>query len=267
MLACQRNGALRLVPLYAPSPAFVVDTEYSFADIIGAIKAEVLAYKFSQIQPVSGVPTMSPSLSAVQPSQVVIKATQDNVTHKTLPIKLVAQEQSQWCWAATAEMTMSFKAIAGTQSPSQCSQATKAPDNVLFELNGLSRQDCCANGHENASKEPCNSPFFPQYEQWGFTSAFITDGAPSWEQLKLLINRDQPLAFQWRWKPVNAHYMVAIGYKEISNKRFVLYLDPLPVGKGKKTTVPYDEWVGGDSNMYDHVFGVYFTDIVPKKPK
>jgi hypothetical protein len=267
MLGCQRNGELRLVPLYAPSPAFVIDTEYSFADIIGAIKAAVLAAKDSQVEPASDVPLTSPLFSAVQPSQAVVKAAQTNTTNKTLPIALVAQEQSQWCWAATAEMTMRFKAIAGTQIPSQCSQATKAQDAASF-LKQFDRQDCCANDHANASKKPCNTPWFPEYDKWGFTWS-RTDVAPSWEQLKLLINKDQPLAFLWRWKPVskgNAHYMVAIGYKETSNNRFVEYLDPSPVGKGSKTTKPYDVWVGGASKMYDHVFGIYFTDIVdPKK--
>ena len=270
MLGCQRNGELRLVPLYAPSPAFLIDTEYSFADIIGAIKAEFLAARHSQVEPASSVTITPPLFSAVQPSPAAVKAAQTNTANKTLPIALVAQEQSLWCWAATAEMTMRFAARkTGTQIPPQCSQATKAQDDAEF-LGGFGRQDCCANSHANASSKPCNTAWFPEYDKWGFGfTETKTDGAPSWDQLKSLINEDRPLAFLWRWKPVSkgyAHYMVAIGYKEISNNRFVEYLDPSPVGKGSKTAVPYDAWVGGDSKMYRHVFGIYFTDIVaPKK--
>lgn len=261
MLGCQRNGELRLVPLYAPSAAFVVDTEYRFADIIGAIKTEVLAGKRSLVQPASSVP-----FSTVQSSQPVVKAAQANTQKNHLPVALVAQEQGQWCWAATAEMTMRFKAIAGTQIPAQCAQASKAQDHpeFPFPLNG-GKQDCCANGHANAGEKPCNTAWYPEYDNWGYGAIWTnTDGAPSWEQLKLLINQEQPLAFLWRWKPIangNAHYMVAIGYKETSNNRFVEYLDPYPVGKGAKTTVPYDVWVGGTSKIYDHTFGIYVTNI------
>jgi hypothetical protein len=270
LLGCQRNGALRLVPLYAPSAAFVVDAEYGFADIIGAIKAEVLAAKESQAGPTSGVSITSPVFSVAQPSQAVVKAAQANTTNNHLPIALVAQEQSQWCWAATAEMTMRFKAEAATLVPPQCSQATKAQDNAKF-LRGRGRQDCCANNNANASQKPCNSPWFPEYDKWGFEANWTNSGvAPSWEQLKQLIDNKQPLAFLWSWKPVSegyAHYMVAIGYSETSNNRIVHYLDPSPVGKGAKKTVFYDVWVGGASARYDHVFGSYATDIaIPKTP-
>ncbi len=273
MLGCKRGAELRLVPLYAPSAAFVIGTEYRFADIIGAIKAEVLAARDSQVEPDSDVAITSPLLSAArtsangQPSQAVVTAAQTNAPNKILPIALVAQEQSQWCWAATAEMTMRFAARkTGTQIPPQCAQATKAQDQAKF-LKQFDREDCCASDHANAGSKPCNTPWFPEYANWGFTRT-RTEGAPSWEQLKLLIDNDQPLAFLWRWKPVSkgyAHYMVAIGYKETSNNRFVEYLDPGPVGKGSKTTVPYDAWVGGDSGMYRHVFGIYFTDIAIAK--
>jgi hypothetical protein len=70
------------------------------------------------------------------------------------------------------------------------------------------------------------------------------------------------MVFQWRWKPISkgdAHYMVAIGYNETSNNKFVKYLDPSPVGKGTKTAVSYTDWVGGDGHK--HVFGWYVTDI------
>ena len=262
MLGCQRSGALRLLPLYAPSSAFVIDKEYSFADIIGAIKAAVLAAKLSQVQPVSAV---APLLSAAQSPQPVVKAVQGTGAKKILPVKLVAQEQTQWCWAATAQMTAGFKALTGAQNPSQCLQASKAQDNAAF-LDGLVRKDCCANNHENAADEPCNKPFAPYVDKDRFTRT-LNNGAPSWEQLKQLIDKNQPLAFLWKWKPIPVndegpgHYMVAIGYKETLNKeRFVIFLDPSPVGQGETITVPYHQWVGGASKMYKHFFRIYFTD-------
>ena len=45
LLGCQRSGDLRLIPLYTPSEAFEIDKEYSFNEIIGPIKNELLAQK------------------------------------------------------------------------------------------------------------------------------------------------------------------------------------------------------------------------------
>jgi hypothetical protein len=259
MLGCRRSGALRLVPLYTPSAEFGIDTEYPFADIIDAIKAEVLAARDSPVEPDVDV---QPVLKAQRPP-VAARAAQDSATHKSLPITLVAQEQSQWCWTAAAQMTMRFASGGAAEIPSQCSQANKAQGDARF-LNGRARQDCCANGHANAADKPCNTPWFPEYVNWGFTRT-RTEGAPTWDDLKSLIDRGQALAFLWKWKIGGGHYMVVVGYKETSNNKFIEYLDPFPVGEGSRTTVTYDAWVGGDDNIYRHRFGVYFTDITPQQ--
>ncbi len=268
MLGCRRSGELRLVPLYAPSAAFVIDKEYRFSDIIDAIKAEVLAAADSQVEPDSLVPMAAPSLSAVRPPQAVVKAAQTKPGNSHLPIELVAQQQSQWCWAASAEMTMRYianKDNSPIQIPAQCAQASKAQDKAKFLAKHV-RQDCCANDHANASAKPCNTPWYPEYYPWGFDATWTNSNvAPTWEELKALIDAKQPVAFLWKWKPVIkglAHYMVAIGYSETSDhQKVVEYLDPWPVGKGAKKTVSYDGWVGGPSARYKHVFGSYATDI------
>jgi len=154
---------------------------------------------------------------------------------------------------------MRFAAGSTATIPSQCAQASKAQGDVRF-LGVLAAQDCCANEHAFAAGKPCNTPWFPEYANWGF-SRTRTEGAPTWDTLKSKIDRGLPLAFLWKWKTGGGHYMVAVGYQETSTGKFVEYLDPYPVGQGSRTTVPYDAWVGGDDNIYRHKFGVYFTDV------
>jgi hypothetical protein len=265
LLGCQRSGDLRLIPLYTPSEAFEIDKEYSFNEIIGPIKNELLAQKgadpnaptISGLLDLPSSDNQSVSIKVATPSPASIEIDQSTKSSNLLAVPLIGQSQGQWCWAATAEMTMKF--AAGT-APPQCSQATKAQDTYKFSKQA-SKLDCCLSG--NAGTKFCNNPWYPEYDKWAFQSQYY-EKAPTWGDLKFLIDSNKPLAFLWRWKPIsdgNAHYMVAVGYKVVSGKQFVLYLDPYPVGKGKKVAIPFAEWLGGDSPNYDHVFGIYFSDI------
>lgn len=266
ILGCERRGELKLVPLYTPSEAFETDREYSFAEIIEPIKSELLAQKDTDpnIPPIVGlldapsIPYGNLASSTLSPLNAATETNQPLINSKLLAgVPLIGQMQGQWCWAATAEMTMKF---AARTAPSQCAQATKAQDTFDFSKQS-SKRDCCLS--ENAASKFCNNPWYPEYENWAFKSSYINK-APTWKELKFLIDGNKPLAFLWRWKPVsdgNAHYMVAVGYKTVSSKNFVQYLDPWPVGKGKKVAVPFDEWIGGQPSNYDHVFGIYFTEI------
>lgn len=247
LLGCQRDGSLRLVPLYSSSPSIVVGTEYSFADIADAMKSEV---KDSRAE----YANMLPPVSDLSAEQFTLPQSQQSAeSTKLLNVSLIGQEQDQWCWAATGRMTMLF---AGGDAPQQCVQA-----NAVFP----SQNTCCQNGNTTV----CNNPEYPRYNAWGFNSStrwangYENSVNPSWETIKNLISSGQPLAFLWGWNSGGgAHYMVAVGYYEDATTRTVYINDPWPVGSGERKAVRFEKWIGGDN--YDNTLKLYIHNITPK---
>jgi hypothetical protein len=152
-----------------------------------------------------------------------------------LEVKLIGQRTEQWCWAASAEMTVGFlgKAIA------QCQQA-----NVLFN-----RTDCC---HDLISPA-CVRPGNPEYDKWGFASRVTKPPLP-FAKIKEEIGAGRPINWARNWKAGGGHMVVVTGYREIGTSRWIAVHDPLPVGKGHSKWVPYDEYVQSDTYTHQKDF-------------
>ncbi|MEI8356738.1 MAG: papain-like cysteine protease family protein, partial [Deltaproteobacteria bacterium] len=241
------NGVIMLIPLYdSASPLLIAGTKYLFTDIAAQIKREVQTARdeyHDMIPPVSG-DTSTPKPTAAA-SSTPLKAT--GKASKILGVSLSAQEQDEWCWAASGRMTMLF--LGGDLGKiTQCEQANTAQ----------SQTKCCTDG----SSAACNKPHYPEYDKWGFTAQYSDSATPpSWELLKGSIDGGKPLAFGWQWNAGGGHMMVAVGYYEDASttpaKRMVNVYDPWPVNVGKKQSMTYSAWTGGE----DYKWGGYFYNI------
>ena len=154
-----------------------------------------------------------------------------------LNVPLIAQQTDQWCWAASAEMIMTYH-----QFPvSQCEQA-----NVRLKLKA-----CC----NDPIPMDCVQPGWPEYDSFNF-EFFTTEwgNALTWEELKFEINNNRPISFAWGWRHTEnaGHMMDAVGYIENSTGRFVAIHDPW---EGAAPIITYEEFVS--SINYDHWVDYY----------
>lgn len=138
-------------------------------------------------------------------------------------VTLRGQENSNWCWAASGQMVMSFL---GT-NVNQCTQA-----NTI-----LNRNDCCNNPLPNG----CNTTGWPEFAENDFRFDRTSNTALTWGDIRLQIHcSKKPFAFSWHWPGGGGHMMVVYGYATINNVNYVSVYDPLPVGVGTDTIYTYD---------------------------
>ncbi|WP_394826520.1 papain-like cysteine protease family protein [Pendulispora albinea] len=158
-----------------------------------------------------------------------------------LTVPLIAQQQSQWCWAASGQMIMNYvaKANGKGQTPSQCQQANQR----------LNRTDCC----NYPSSKNCNRPGWPVFNAWGYDYNVTNDQAISKAEIKNQVDvRKTPWGFSWGWDGGGGHMMVASGYSVDANGNFyVTVKNPWPPREGDEYTISYGEYVGGP--QYNHV--------------
>jgi hypothetical protein len=256
------SGRNILIPLYTSDSApLVPGTKYEFQDIAPYIKAAIIAARdsYNDMVPPGLRNTNESRVGAIAElirSRSSSRATAENgnKTNKLLNVQLFPQEQNQWCWAATGKMTMLF-AGGDVTSITQCAQANDA----------FGQDSCCDDG----TAKKCNKPFYPLYENWGFTAkeVYKSEGtALSWTALKAVLDAGKPVSFLWKWDSGGGHYMVAVGYHEDLSanpvQRMVHINDPWPPEVGKKHSVTYEKWVGGPK--YDNLQTCYYYDIAKK---
>jgi hypothetical protein len=258
----EESGRNILIPLYASDSApFIPGTKYEFREIAPYIKATIIAARDSYNDMVppnlrnmnaSPVPVVGELLRSLSSSHTMTESA--SKTNKLLNVQLFPQEQNQWCWAATGKMTMLF-AGGDAGGITQCAQANDA----------FVQNSCC----EDGAATKCNKPFYPLYDNWGFTAkeGYNDAGAAlSWTALKAVLDAGKPVSFLWKWNSGGGHYMVAVGYYEDTTenpvKRLVNINDPWPPGEGKKYSVTYEKWVGGAK--YDALQTCYYYDIAKK---
>lgn len=154
-----------------------------------------------------------------------------------------AQEQSNWCWAASGEMVMDYLGV----DVSQCQQANQR----------FNRTDCCTNPGS------CNLTGWPEFAANGFAFDVTSNAALSWEQLReQVFCKDTPVAFSWHWPGGGGHMMVAYGYVTLSNVNYVAVYDPLPVNTGTDTTYTYAYYVSstGHHTHWNDYYNIRLQD-------
>jgi hypothetical protein len=151
----------------------------------------------------------------------------------TLNVPLRAQETSMWCWAASGQMCMNF--LGG--SVTQCDEANKR----------FGRTDCC----NNPAPGDCVNGGWPEFEKYNFKADRTSNTALTWDQLKKqLYCSKKPVAYSWHWNGGGGHMMVAIGYAEINNERWVLINDPWAPNVGETSFITYEEYVSGSNHTH-----------------
>ena len=128
----------------------------------------------------------------------------------TVDVPTLPQQASNWCWAASGQMTMKFFG----HDVAQCTQAN----------NRFSKTTCCDNNSGS-----CNNGGWPEYEKYGFTAKHTSDAALTWEQVRSQIHcAKKPYAFSWHWSGGGGHMMVVKGYLTLNNVQYVVINDPEP---------------------------------------
>ncbi|HYV95448.1 MAG TPA: papain-like cysteine protease family protein [Chitinophagales bacterium] len=143
------------------------------------------------------------------------------------------QHQSNWCWAASGEMTMEFLGA----TIDQCDEANKE----------FGRTDCC----NTPTPSVCNDGGWPEFDKYGFKADHTTDAALSWDEVKRQIYCHKvPFCNTWHWSGGGGHMMVISAYSVINGVSYVYLRDPLPVGTGSSRWITYDAYVSGSG--YTH---------------
>lgn len=149
----------------------------------------------------------------------------------TVDVPTLPQQASNWCWAASGQMTMRYFG----HDVAQCTEA-----NNRFGLT-----TCCRNNSGS-----CNNGGWPEYEKYHFTADQTSNAALSWEQVRSQIYcARKPVAFSWHWPGGGGHMMVLKGYLVVNNVKYVDVNDPLPftnletITGGTETIMTYDFYV------------------------
>lgn len=147
----------------------------------------------------------------------------DPPTLSSQSVTLRAQENSNWCWAASGEMVMDF--LGGDVS--QCQQANQR----------LSRSDCC----NSPLPGGCNTTGWPEFTANGYSFDRTSNAPLSWDDVRDQIHcEEKPFAFSWHWPGGGGHMMVVYGYVTVGGVNYVSIYDPLPVNVGTDTIYTYD---------------------------
>lgn len=157
-------------------------------------------------------------------------------TPDTVP--LLAQYQSEWCWAAAAEMLTNYTGI-NTSLP-ECEEVNRH----------LGLTDCCTSA--SAASTTCNQPDYTAV--WGATSVLAEEGytytlvnsPPSFAALGGML----PMGFDVEWPDGDGgHVMVVIGTDVAEDgSGWVLINDPWGVGAGDQIAMPYTYWQNPSTN-------------------
>jgi hypothetical protein len=165
----------------------------------------------------------------------------------SVPVTLNGQLQTNWCWAASGQMTMNY--LHPASNVQQCDEANKE----------FGRSDCC-----NASvPSACNNGGWPEYGKYSFTANTTSDAPLTWAQIQSQIYcAKKPFAFSWHWNGGGGHMMVATGYVTIGGTNYVSVNNPWPPTGGVQEIYTYDKYVGGsgwDHSHWNDYYNITYT--------
>lgn len=173
----------------------------------------------------------------------ILSLAASNANAGSLAVKLLPQQQSNWCWAASGDMIMDYL---GATRVTQCDEANKR----------FGRTDCCT----NPSSDACNVGGWPEFDKYGFS--FSTTGTLSWSSLVNEINNNRPVAFSWGWTGGGGHMMVARGYLTSGGVNYVDVNNPWAPNVGDQYYTTYSNYVSGS----DHVHWTDYYNIKNDPP-
>ena len=126
------------------------------------------------------------------------------------------QQQSNWCWAACAEMVMRYR---GNTNTDQCDLA-----NWLFNLTV-----CCSQGSSPQCNNPCTvSQVSNVYINYGIQSV-LSGGTISFAAIQSEINGQRPVEVGLKWnKGTTGHLVIIQGWQHNRVGQYVHLNDPAP---------------------------------------
>ncbi|HZI77594.1 MAG TPA: papain-like cysteine protease family protein, partial [Gemmatimonadales bacterium] len=105
----------------------------------------------------------------------------------------MAQERTNWCWAASGQMVMSYLGV----RVSQCQQAIRQ-----FSRPGEAPLQCC-------DPDQCNWTGYPEYSKFGLNEKLETTPPLTWDRLRYQLSvLKNPVAFTWKWKWQSFEHMM-----------------------------------------------------------
>ena len=141
---------------------------------------------------------------------------------KVLNVRLVEQEQTNWCWAGSNAMVLRYY---GTLV-AQCDMA-----NFAAEQSNHTVDDCCLTpGDCNLTNDMGDYPWSMQniLQNWGVDSVFVTNALTK-ATVENETDNNRPFLMGWFWTSGGGHALVGRGIEGDD----VYYVDPWP-GEGYK---------------------------------
>jgi hypothetical protein len=130
-----------------------------------------------------------------------------------LGVPMIKQEQTQWCWAACADMTLDYYGNAGV---AQCDFA-----NWLFGQSG-----CCTIPTSSLCNRPCQVQDVSRvYTNWNIQSSLIQSNV-AFSTLESEIIKSRPVEVAYAWTGGGGHVALVIQTSIINNRPVVRVNDP-----------------------------------------
>ncbi|SDJ86996.1 papain-like cysteine protease family protein [Paenibacillus naphthalenovorans] len=166
-------------------------------------------------------------LSLLLGTTILIGATNQALAYVSVPV--YAQEQSNWCWAASSKMILGYY---GKTSMSQC--------DIVKTGKGTSN---CANqpGYDSQSQSAMHS--------YGVSSNNYS-GALSLSDINNQILGSKPVYTNIQWTSGGGHALVITGTEYYSGTDYVSFNDP--GGSGSRSSLSYKSFKGGSG--YDRTW-------------
>lgn len=166
-------------------------------------------------------------------------------TAKIIDVPQIAQEQTNWCWAACIEMVLRYY---GTSAARQCELA-----NELF-----SRSDCCSEPSNPECNKPCEiEEISTLYSRKNIQSQFV-DKYVSFSTLQSEIDADRPVEIVfYQRKEQRGHLVIVRGWHTIEAEEFVHVNDPKD-STGASRIAAYSELLDAYGEVSGSIHGSRF---------
>lgn len=132
-----------------------------------------------------------------------------------LPIRHIPQEQTKWCWAASAQMVLEYRG----QTVKQCDIAEQ-----------LLKKKCCPK--LATCNVMCNSLQVDQiYNHFGINNQYLS-GNLSFGDIQAEINANRPIEVGLSWNQGGGHLAIISGWEQDTSGEWVRVNDPDPTSSG-----------------------------------
>lgn len=163
------------------------------------------------------------------------------------PVPLISQQQSYWCWAASAQMVRQYWAQSSGQSNAvrQCDDANYAGSQGACNIPG--GNVCCD------ANPGCNFTCTPQIQRT-YPSTLVRDGHLSAGEVNSSVGIScSPFIFMYLLSGNIPHYRIARGYQSTPWGQYIHINDPNPLLQDQ-TYILYNDYAANSPKSW---FGIH----------